>query len=206
MGGGNRGPRGGAAGDDSKGDDRLTFNEPRDVLPDEGDPLAVRVSPDGAGLALELSGASDDIFGERISCQLSESWPLHQRRHLLQRNAYRSESGILGAQKGQRIEQAPNNAPPYLAVERDRRLIKPGLLRVPDVRGDDLVERQVLSSVRLELHPVFLGFDGQLTAHGILDVKDRRIQRIDCEPHIVFGTAAAAEWAEEKNFAGATRP
>ena len=85
---GTAGPRGRSRGDSSKGDDRLTFNEPRDVLPDEGDTLAVRVCPDGADLALELSGASDDIFGERISCQLSESWPLHQRRHLLQRNRF----------------------------------------------------------------------------------------------------------------------
>jgi hypothetical protein len=42
----------------------------------------MRVSPDGANLALELLGTSDDIFGERISCQVSESWPFHQRRYL----------------------------------------------------------------------------------------------------------------------------
>lgn len=61
---------------------RLTFNEPRDVLPYERDTLTVRVSSDGADLALEFLGPSDDIFGERISCQLSESWPFHQRRYL----------------------------------------------------------------------------------------------------------------------------
>ena len=32
-----------------------------------------------------------------------------------------------------------------------------------------------MGSVRLELFAVFLGFDGQLTTHGILDVEDRRI-------------------------------
>ena len=84
-------------------------------------------------------------------------------------------------------------------------MIKPSLLRVPDVRGDDLVERQVMGGVRLELHPVFLGFDGQLTAHGILDVENRGIQRIDCERHVVSVTTAA-ERAEEKNFTGASRP
>ena len=109
-----------------------------------------------------------------------------------------------GAKRQCKGQQAPKRcAPPYLAVECDRRLIKPGLLRVPDVRGDDLVERQVMGGVRLELHPVFLGFDGQLTAHGILDVENRGIQRIDCERHVV---SAAAERAEEKNFPGATRP
>jgi hypothetical protein len=58
------------------------------------------------------------------------------------------------------------------------------------------------SVVRLELYAVFLGFDGQLTAHGILDVEDRGIQRIDCESaHIT----TAAERAEAKNFGEATR-
>jgi hypothetical protein len=61
---------------------RLAFNKPRDVLPDKWDALAVRVSSDGANLALELLGTSDDIFRERVSCQLSESWPFHQCRNL----------------------------------------------------------------------------------------------------------------------------
>src|SRR6266852_839580 len=63
----------------------------------------------------------------------------------------------------------------YLAIEGDWRLIEPGLLRIPDIRRDDLVEGQVMGSVRLELHAVFLGFNGQLTTHGILDVENRRI-------------------------------
>lgn len=65
-------------------DNQRTLNETCDVLPDERDTLTVRVSSDGADLALELFGTSDDIFGERISCQLSESWPFHQRRNLFQ--------------------------------------------------------------------------------------------------------------------------
>jgi len=52
----------------------------------------MRISSDGAYLALELLGASDDIFGERISCQLSESWPFHQRRYLFQYNPRIPES------------------------------------------------------------------------------------------------------------------
>ena len=32
-----------------------------------------------------------------------------------------------------------------------------------------------MGGVRLELYTVFLGFDGQLAAHGILDIEDRRI-------------------------------
>ena len=90
----------------------------------------------------------------------------------------------------------------YLAIEGDWRLIEPGLLRIPDVRRDDLVEWQVMGDVRLELYAVFLGFDGQLTAHSILDIEDRRIQRIDCESaHI----ATAAERAEDKKIDDATR-
>lgn len=65
-------------------DNQRTLNEARDVLPDERDTLTVRVSSDGADLALEFFGTSDDIFGEHISCQLSESWPFHQRRNLFQ--------------------------------------------------------------------------------------------------------------------------
>lgn len=92
---------------------------------------------------------------------------------------------------------------PYLAIEGDWRLIEPSLLRIPDVRRDDLVEGQAMGSgVRLELYAVFLGFDGQLTAHGILDIENRGIQRIDCESaHIT----AAAERAEEKTSGEATR-
>lgn len=94
---------------------------------------------------------------------------------------------------------------PYLAIEGDWRLIEPGLLRVPDVRRDDLVEGQAMGSVRLELYAVFLGFNGQLTAHGILDIEDRGIQRIDCESAHIVSVTAAAERAEEKNFGDATR-
>lgn len=64
---------------------------------------------------------------------------------------------------------------PYLAIEGDWRLIEPGLLRIPDVRRDDLVEGQAMGSVRLELYAVFLGFNGQLTTDSILDVEDRGI-------------------------------
>jgi hypothetical protein len=144
-------------------DDQRTLNEPRDVLPDERDTLTMRVSSDGADLALELFGTSDDIFGERILCQLSESWPFHQRRYLFQSNPRIPESkkGFkkrgsqiihpnIGVQetetekgccassssssaKGMRIRPADSESP-YLAIEGDWRLIKPGLLRVPDVR------------------------------------------------------------------------
>jgi hypothetical protein len=52
----------------------------------------MRVSSDGAYLALEFFGTSDDILGERIFCQLSESWPFHQRRYLFQSNPRIPES------------------------------------------------------------------------------------------------------------------
>lgn len=61
-----------------------TFDELRDILPYERDALTVRIGSDGAYLALELLGTSDDIFGEHTSCQLGESWPFHQRRYLFQ--------------------------------------------------------------------------------------------------------------------------
>ena len=120
MGRGHRGPSGAQHPEGGRGlqhrgdDDRLTFNELRDVLPDEGDTLAVRVSPDGADLALKLFGASDDIFGERIFCQLSKSWPLQQCRNLLQENIYiQNRAGGAKGQQGQHIiEQAPNDAHP----------------------------------------------------------------------------------------------
>jgi len=73
----------------ARGDERLTFDEPRDVLPDEQDTLTVRVSSDGSNLALELLGSGDNIFGERISCQLSECRPLQQCRHLLPTTSHR---------------------------------------------------------------------------------------------------------------------
>ena len=63
---------------------KRTLNEARDVLPDERDALTVRVSSDGANLALKLFRTGDDIFRERIFCQLSESWPFHQCRYLFQ--------------------------------------------------------------------------------------------------------------------------
>ena len=72
-------------------DDRRTLNEPGDVLSNERDTLTMRVSSDGADLALELLGTSDDIFGERISCQLSERWPFHQRRYLFQSEPIQSK-------------------------------------------------------------------------------------------------------------------
>lgn len=58
-----------------------------------------------------------------------------------------------------------------------------------------------MGSVRLELYAVFLGLNGQLTTHSILDVEDRRIQRIDCESAHIVSVTTAAERAEEKNFA-----
>jgi len=68
--------------DYGNGDDRQTFDEPRDVLPDKGDTLTVRVSTDGTDLTLEFLGSRDDIFREHISCPLSECRPFHQRRNL----------------------------------------------------------------------------------------------------------------------------
>jgi hypothetical protein len=62
----------------------LTFDEPRDVLPDEWDALTVRISPNGSDLALEFLCSGDSIFRKRIPCQLSELRPFHQRRHLSQ--------------------------------------------------------------------------------------------------------------------------
>jgi hypothetical protein len=53
----------------------LTFDEPRDVLPDEWDTLTVRVCSDGSNLTLEFLCSGDNIFRKRISCQLSERRP-----------------------------------------------------------------------------------------------------------------------------------
>ena len=59
-----------------------TFDKVGYVFPDEWDTLTVRVSSNGANLSLEFLGASDDIGGEDIFCQLSKCWPFHQRRYL----------------------------------------------------------------------------------------------------------------------------
>jgi hypothetical protein len=148
----------------------------------------MRISSNGAYLALELFGTGDDIFGERIPCQLSEGWPFHQRRYLFHSNPIQSTripertKKVLSIGRDRDRERgsayhhhASRAKVPYLAIEGDWRLIEPGLLRIPDVRRDDLVERQAMGSVRLELYAVFLGFNGQLTTDGILDVEDRGI-------------------------------
>ncbi len=111
----------------SSDDDQRTLNEPRNVLPYERDTLTMRISSDGADFALELLGTSNDIFGERISCQLSESWPFHQRRYLFHSNPRIPEKRKKRKRKSQIIRpnidrekgtahhhQAPRNTVRYL--------------------------------------------------------------------------------------------
>jgi hypothetical protein len=98
---------------------------------------------------------------------------------------------------------------PHLAIEGDWRLIEPDLLRVPDVRRNDLVEREIVWA-SFESHAIFLGLDGQLAAYGVLNVEYRRIQRVDCEPsHGCVSATADAAAAErntgERKFYDATR-
>ena len=78
----------------------------------------------------------------------------------------------------------------HLSDERNRWLIKPNLLRVPNVRRDDLVEWQAVIVSRLEPYTVLLGPDGQLATYSILDVEESGVQRIDCEPTHAFSVAA----------------
>ena len=195
----------------------LTFDEPRDVLPDEWDTLAVRVSSDGSNLALEFLGPSDNIFRKRISCQLSERRPFHQRRHLLQSHntstptppptttittpprmhkSKKFDPQVVAYQVSD-IEPPETVGVPHLAIEGDWRLIEPRLLRVTDVRGYDLVKWQIVYA-RLESHSVFFGFDSQLAAHGVLYVEYRRVQRIDCESShrsvSAIASTVAADW------------
>jgi hypothetical protein len=84
----------------------LTFDELCDVLPDEWDALTVRISTDGSNLALELFRSGDDIFRKRISCQLSERRPFHQRRYLFDDDSPHKRR----APQNQRQRQHPRNA------------------------------------------------------------------------------------------------
>jgi hypothetical protein len=79
----------------------------------------------------------------------------------------------------------------YLTRERQRRLIKPLLLWVADVRGDDPVELQALSLCRggslaavVELYTVLLGLDRQLAADGVLDLGECGVQVLGGETHV----------------------
>ena len=68
----------------------------------------------------------------------------------------------------------------HLSGERERRLVEPLLLGVPDVRGDDFVEGEVFVAGG-ELFAVLLGLDGELAAHGVLDLEDGRVELVDRE-------------------------
>ena len=68
----------------------------------------------------------------------------------------------------------------HLAVEGYGPLIKSLLLRIPNVAGDDPVERQTVVFL-LELVAVLLRLDGELTADGVLDVANGGIERVDGE-------------------------
>src|SRR6266702_1172860 len=155
-----------------------TFDKVGDVFPDERDTLTVRVSSNGANLSLELLGTSDDICREDVLCQLSKCRPFHQRRYLCRT-----------LQVDQPAHRASKTT--HLSDECNRWLIKPHLLRVPNVRRDDLVERQAVIVFRLELYAVLLCPNGQLATHGILDVEKGGIQGIDRECTHAFFVAAS---------------
>jgi hypothetical protein len=81
--------------------------------------------------------------------------------------------------------------PSYLTRKRQRGLVKPLLLRVADVRGDDPVELQALSLCRggglagvVELHAVLLGLDRELATDGVLDLGKCWIEVLGGETHI----------------------
>ena len=76
----------------------------------------------------------------------------------------------------------------HLSGERERRLVEPLLLGVPDIGGDDLVEGEVFVAGG-ELFAVLLGLDGELAAHGVLDVEHGWVEVVDGEGlHGVFET------------------
>ena len=63
----------------------------------------------------------------------------------------------------------------YLSREGQRGLVKPLLLGVANVGGDDFLEGEVLVSP-LELLAVLLGLDRELAANGVLDLEDGGVE------------------------------
>ena len=72
----------------------------------------------------------------------------------------------------------------HLARESKRGLVETLLLGVANVRVDDPLERQLLA--RLELVTEVLCFDGELAAHGVLDIKDGGVEI--CDRKLVHGS------------------
>ena len=85
-----------------------------------------------------------------------------------------------GVPSSGRVRETGMGTGTYLSGERERRLVEPLLLGVPDVGGDDLVEGEVFVAGG-ELLAVLLGLDGELAAHSVLYIKDSGVEGVDRE-------------------------
>ena len=75
---------------------RLTLDELRDVFPDEGDTLTMRVRADAPNLALQLLCAGNDIVWPFAPHEVDQGRVLHEGGNLL---------GMVRAQHPSRAEQ-----------------------------------------------------------------------------------------------------
>ncbi len=99
---------------------------------------------------------------ECIRRELSQCWPFHQHPDLWRYQLWSSQS----------------DSNFYLPGESDRRLIQPGFLGIPYIRGDNLVERKAMLRF-LELVGILLSLDRELTSALFAEkryVRDRNVE------------------------------
>jgi hypothetical protein len=135
---------------------QLTFNKLGNVLADEGNALAVRVSTDGTDLVEKLLCSRKNVFREQTRSKRNKLRPFRESSNLNEGWEW------LPSRK-------KNNT--HLSIERDRRLIQAFLLRIPNVGTDHLLEWQVVAAL-FEFDAIFFSFDRELAAYSVLDLQE----------------------------------